>query len=157
MRARTAMIAAATALLTVSVPTASATVGGDLGQLRALTAKYHDINVARDEGYVQASGCVPGMGYHFVNFAYSSAVDPQHPTALLYLPSGNRWRLVAVEWVVFDADQDFEADEFYSIYGQTFHGPMSHGIPVHRELHVWTWLGNPDGVFSQTNPKVVCP
>lgn len=106
--------------------------------------------------WVRRSGCVPGMGFHYVNPAYASA-SSELPTALLYVPSGNQLRLVAVEWVVFDADQDMEADESYSLFGQTFLGPMSHGIPIHRELHVWTWQGNPSGTFAQTNPNVVCP
>lgn len=149
------MLLAIMLILGVSTAPLPAQAAGqsDLAQVRALAAKYHDVQTALDDNYVQASECVPGMGYHYVNFAYSATIDPLEPTALLYEPSGNgRLKLVAVEWVIFsDA-----APGTYSLFDQTFHGPMTHGIPVHHELHVWLWQGNPEGVFNQTNPKVTC-
>ena len=159
MRARSVIaLTLASVLGTVLVSTGPAAAAGksDVAKVRAMTAKYHNVAAAEADGWQRASECVPGMGYHYVNPAYAFAAS-ELPTALLYIPSGDRLRLVAVEWVVFDADQDMELDESWSRFGQTFHGPMSHGIPIHRELHVWVWQGNPDGLFAQTNPNVVCP
>ena len=159
MRARSLLaVILASTLGILFMPAAPSGAAGkaDLAKVRAMTAKYHDVAAAEADGWHPASPCVPGMGYHYVNLAYASA-SSELPTALLYIPSGNGLRLVAVEWVVFDADRDMEADESYSLFGHTFFGPMDHGIPIHRELHVWIWQGNPAGTFAQTNPNVVCP
>lgn len=142
------MLAAAAAPLP-----ASAAGQSDLAKVRAVTAQYHDIDAALADDYVRASECVPGMGYHYVKFEYSQSLDAMQPTVLLYEPKANgRMKLVAVEYVIFS---DAPAGS-YSLFGQTFHGPMTHGIPTHHELHVWLWQGNPDGVFNQTNRKVTC-
>ena len=151
------LLTASLGVVLSAAPPANAAGQGDLAKVRALTAKYHDPAAAVRDGYAATSQCVPGMGYHYVKPAYSTAANAMQPTVMLYATRGGQLHLVAVEWVVFDADQDMEADETYSLFGQTFHGPMTHGIRVHRELHAWIWLGNPDGLFAQTNSKVTCP
>ncbi|HET8569913.1 MAG TPA: hypothetical protein VFM93_13115 [Candidatus Limnocylindria bacterium] len=125
----------------------------ELAQVRRATAQYHDIANALADGYVQASGCVPGMGYHYVNFALDGTTALA-PNVLLYAPTGEgKLTFVAVEYVVFSETLTVAP----TIFGQTYFGPMTHGIPRHFERHVWLWLGNPDGVFSQTNDRVTCP
>lgn len=125
----------------------------DLAQVRRATAQYHNIANALADGYFQASPCVPGMGYHYV-MPTLNGTTALAPNVLLYAPSGNgKLKLVAVEYVVFSDTLEVAP----IMFGQTFHGPSTHGIPRHFELHVWLWLGNPDGVFSQTNSKVTCP
>lgn len=141
------------AVLAVAPP-ASAAGQGDIAKVRALTAKYHDPAAAVRDGYAATTECVPGMGYHYVKAAYGTAANAMQPTVMIYAKRGGRLHLVAVEWVVFSA----AAAGTYSLFGQTFHGPMTHGtVPVHHELHAWLWLGNPDGLFAQTNSKVTCP
>jgi len=68
------------------------------------------------------------------------------PNVLLYAtnPSG---KLVGVEYVVFGPTLAVAP----IMFGQTYHGPMTHGLPRHFELHVWLWLANRDGIFSQLN------
>lgn len=159
MRARSLIattLASALTLMVMSALPAAGAGNSDLAHVRALTGRYHNVAAAEADGWHRASPCVPGMGFHYVNPAYASA-SSELPTALLYIPKGDKLRLVAVEWVVFDADRDMEADESYSLFGQPFIGPMDHGIPIHRELHVWIWEKNPAGTFAQTNPNVVCP
>ena len=147
-------LALALAFLVVTGAPASADPGiqSDLAQVRRATAQYHNVQNALDAGYFSTVVCVPGMGVHYVNPALSGT-DPLAPNVLLYAPSGNgKWKLVAVEYVVFSATLSVNP----TMFGQTFHGPSFHGIPRHFELHAWLWLGNPAGVFSQLNSKVTC-
>ncbi len=145
----------ALAFLAFSGAPASADPGvqSDLAQVRRATAQYHNVQNALDAGYFSTVHCVPGMGVHYVNPTLSGT-DPLAPNVLLYAPSGNgKWKLVAVEYVVFSAAPSVAP----TMFGQTFHGPSFHGFPRHFELHAWIWLGNPDGVFAQRNDKVTCP
>jgi tetratricopeptide (TPR) repeat protein len=66
--------------------TASADRGdAGIGAVRAWTAKYHDIDVAIADGFVPTDECVPGMGYHYVNFErFDTEFEPSRPEALLY-------------------------------------------------------------------------
>ncbi|HEX5826865.1 MAG TPA: hypothetical protein VFY23_05040 [Candidatus Limnocylindrales bacterium] len=155
--------AAALAVLSVAAPVlASSPSGAELAALRAATVQYHDVDAAIADGYVPTEECVSspagGMGYHYVNFqeAMNPASSPTKPDVLLYAPSPSGPRLVGVEWIVFDADQDMSTVERHEVLGQTLHGPMTHGLPVHYDLHAWIWQANPAGVFADFNPTVRC-
>ena len=90
---------------------ASATVHGDdlgstvnqqLAQARAATVRYHDVDAAIADGYVDV-GVNPAEGeaVEFVNFGLvDCTLDAQQPEALRYVPSGNGLRLVAVEYSI---------------------------------------------------------
>jgi hypothetical protein len=158
-----AAIAACLTVLAVAAPVMAASpIGSQLAQLRAATDKYHDVSVAIADGYTPTEDCVAspsgGMGYHYVNFAeaMNPASSPTKPDVLLYAPSPSGPRLVGVEWIVFDADQDMATVEHHSVLGQAFNGPMTHGLPVHYDLHAWVWQANPEGVFEDFNPTVRC-
>jgi hypothetical protein len=91
------------------VLSASATVHGDdlgstvneqLARARAATARYHDADAAIADGYVNM-GVNPfeGEAVEFLNFGLlDCTLDAMHPEALRYVQSGNRLRLVAVEY-----------------------------------------------------------
>src|SRR3989344_5751253 len=61
--------------------------------IRAATWKYHDVEVAKKDGYVQLSGHVDNMGMHFSNLSIRE-FDLRRPNVLLYVKDGNRLRLV---------------------------------------------------------------
>ena len=158
-----ATVAACLAALAIAVPIMAASpIGSPLAQLREATDKYHDVSVAIADGYAPTEECVSspagGMGYHYVNFAeaMNPASSPTKPDVLLYAPSPTGPRLVGVEWIVFDADQDMATVEHHEVLGQTLHGPMTHGLPVHYDLHAWIWQANPEGVFEDFNPNIRC-
>lgn len=143
-------------------------VNKDLAQVRRATAQFHSVSTAEAAGYsgtnepcVEAPG-LGAMGIHFVNPALigDPAVDLEHPEIMLYVPSGNGLKRVGVEYLVFDADQDLSTDEDRpSLFGRGFDGPMTGhapGMPVHYDLHVWTWHGNPSGTFAPFNPNLDC-
>lgn len=125
----------------------------ELLQARSATAKYHDVNRAIADGYVDVNVIVPGQGRHFLKAELLDAnFDHRHPELLLYapIPDENRLRLVAVEYAVpiersstppegFTGDfDDWERNEEFALWA----------------LHAWIWLANPDGVFAETNPLV---
>ncbi len=165
---------------TLAAPSAS-NVGASLAAIRQATNAYHDVNRALADGYVPVSPCVaaPGlgaMGVHYLNpgLAADLAVNPLTPELLLYVPSSDGPRLVAVEYFVAalantgaDPVPWFGAEAptlgFFnaapSLLGRTFNGPMAGhdpNMPWHYDLHVWVWQANPAGTFNQFNPKASC-
>ena len=145
-----------------------------LEQARAATAGAHN---GVPDGYglfKDAAGiaCIamppmPGMaggamGIHFVNGAYvgTTEVDPAKPEALVYEPEGNgKLRLVALEYVTFQAAWDATHSSPPSLFGQTFNftpAPNRYGLPAFYSLHAWIWKNNPEGMFAMWNPDVSC-
>lgn len=129
---------------------------GVITTLQQVTARYHDLQVAKDDEFVLLHECEsrPGegpVGIVYVNMArlLDGIVDPHSPDALIYEPGANgRPRLVGVEFAVLDTGQ--EPPEFL---GATFQGEPEFGVFA---LHVWVWRNNPEGLFAETNPRVSC-
>lgn len=162
-RAASLLLAAGLIAVAAAPVTAAEPIGSQLAQVRAATARFHNVDAAIAAGYMPTDECVEiplgGMGYHYVNVAavLDPALDPATPEVLLYAPSGNGVRLVGVEWLVFDADQNPATVQNLTILGQSLAGPMTHsGLPFHYEKHAWTWQPNPNGVFADWNPAVDC-
>lgn len=157
---------AAAATVIALVPGGAAAAPGGQSQLAAVrqaTVQYHDVDRAVADGYLRTGECVPGMGYHYVNFElFGAPVDPLKPAALLYAPSGNDGlKLVAVEYFVVDEDGDLTTHNSVrpALFGKRFDGPMpghGPGMPVHYDLHAYIWKGNPAGVLETYNAKVEC-
>lgn len=160
-------VVAAAGLLAPLITTGPAAAAGqsELAEVRAATAKYHNEKKAIAAGYVPTDECVPGMGYHYVNFKlFGAPVDPLKPAGLIYAPHGNGQRkLIGVEYFVIDEDQQVHTPNAVepSLFGKAFDGPMpghgDEGMPVHYDLHAYIWTTNPDGVLATWNPDVVCP
>ncbi|MFI8926631.1 hypothetical protein ACIG3E_02960 [Streptomyces sp. NPDC053474] len=133
----------------------------------AATAKYAYEPLAIKAGFARTDECAAdpdlgGMGYHYVNPANFGSVDPAKPAALLYEDAGDgKRKLIAVEWIVVDADQDKSTDDDRpSLFGRPFDGPMDGhvpGMPIHYDLHAWLYKENPSGRLSPWNPTVHCP
>ena len=101
------------------------------------------------------------MGVHFVNGALfsDSELDPEHPEILVYEPKNGQLRLVAVEYVVDRRAWDDKNPTPPALLGQLFHyngSPNRYGLPAFYELHVWAWKQNPNGMFTDWNPRVSC-
>ncbi len=131
-------------------------VNSDLSEVRQATAKYHDVEAAKDAGYESDGHCVPNMGYHYGNMALmDGTVDPAEPEVLVYAPTGpdnEGRRLVAVEYMA-------AAPSAPGLFGQEFHffAPFPpEGIDLYA-LHAWVWDHNPNGMFNDFNPDVECP
>ena len=108
---------------------ASATVHGDdlgsavnrqLAQARAATARYHDVDAALADGYIDL-GVNPGEGssVEFVNFGLiDCTLDALYPEALRYVESGNGLRLAAVEYSIPMACAATPPDDFLPGLGE---------------------------------------
>jgi hypothetical protein len=167
-----ASLALAVLALTASTGLAAATESGDLGSVRRASARFRSLAVAQAAGYgllTDAAGIacidrpgVGGMGVHYVNGALvgDGAIDPARPEALIYEPvQRGRSRLVAVEYVVFQADWDARHAAPPSLFGHQFvlvPAGNRYGLPPFYALHVWAWKHNPSGAFSDWNPRVSC-
>jgi hypothetical protein len=165
---RLAAIGLAACLIGIWASPASAS---DQSDARAGTAPFHNIDAATNAGYglfTDAAGiaCIDdpagGMGIHYVGGApvADGDVSAATPEALVYEPQDNgRLRLVAVEYVVFQADWDAKHEGLPSLFGQDF-TPVGadnrYGLPPFYELHVWLWKHNPSGMFEDWNPRVSC-
>jgi hypothetical protein len=154
--------------LTLALVPAVAQAQDDLGALRAATARFHRVAEAEGAGYGQFLGCIsqPGqgaMGIHFVNGALAgdAALDPLRPEALVYEPDeSGKLKLVALEFIVFQAAWDSENSASPSLFGRPFRlvpSPNRFGVPPFYELHVWAWRHNSAGLFADWNPEVTCP
>jgi len=141
---------------------------GLVSVVREATARFHDVEVAKREGYGLLFGCVSGgdtgaMGLHFVNLALvgDPALDPTRPEIVIYEPRPNGGvRLIGADFLVFKADWDaLHPNETPQIMGQLLHlfeSPNRFGLPDFYTLHVWAWKDNPTGAFVNWHSKVSC-
>ena len=165
------------AFISTGVAAAGGGEGGrKLRDVRDATARFRNVNVAIAAGYGRfpdAAGiaCIDnplgGMGIHYVNLnlvldnphGSPSTVDPLRPEALVYEPKDGKLKLVALEYIVFQAAWDAEHGSRPSLFGHEFE-PIAagnrYGIPAFYELHVWLWKNNPRGMFKDWNPRVSC-
>ncbi|MEO8578327.1 MAG: hypothetical protein ABI556_16575 [Gemmatimonadales bacterium] len=138
-----------------------------IASMRAATAKYHDIGVARADGYVDDGfGCVAdptlgGMGWHLIHDPLHAdpAIDPLRPELLIYEPKKNGgMQLVAVEYEVYQQDW-WDAGNTVppSLLGKEFEALTFEGIDPVFGLHVWLWRPNSAGMLEDFNPAVTCP
>ena len=152
----------------------AAGMGAELAQVRAATAKYHRVAEAVADGYelgwVNGSGnrivagCVSSptagaMGYHYFNAALmaDNAVDELQPEVLVYAPSPDGLKLVAVEWVVRSADSNPPGVSTPpSVLGMPMHILVPPPGPAFYLTHAWIWAKNPAGMFADFNPDVSC-
>ena len=128
----------------------SSEVQKELALARSATAKYHDLETAKADGYFDAMAVVQNMGYHYINIENWNAFDPGKPALLVYSknPVNGKMRLVAVEYAVpsigvppegFTGNDDvWEYDEDIDRW----------------ECHAWVWYNNPDGIFTKYNQRV---
>lgn len=126
----------------------------ELAQARRGTAKYHDIEQAIADGYVDFNLYIPGEGFHYLNASLlDGTFDPAHPEMLLYspVPGEDRLELAGVEYLVplslsSEAPAGFTGDaDQWRLDAEGF------GL---WELNAWIWLHNPEGIFGHDNPRV---
>lgn len=171
MKAPLIKTALALAVAAGALVVATATAGAERGRsadaglqaVRAWTDRYQAEAAALADGYVRTDDCVPGMGYHYIDFSrLDTTLEPSRPEVILYgvSPDGHRV-LLGAEWIVVDRDQDLATDEDRpAVFGHDFDGPMpghGPGMPIHYDLHAWAWSDNPDRGFATWNPTITCP
>src|SRR5262249_55983035 len=120
----------------------------ELAAARQATAKYHNLDAARADGFVNTGlPCIEGQGLHYINPSWIGTLDVEKPQILVYAPGDH---LVALEWFV---PASLAGDVPPTLFGQTFHGSSADGFYF---LHVWAWEANPNGMFADTHPRIHC-
>lgn len=170
MRRRRILPAALAVLALIITGTASVALGGvsdRLDRAREATRQFRDLEVATTAGYGAFYVCtdeegVGGMGQHYVNGTLVGDPDlkVRKPEVLVYEPKAHGgYRLVAVEYVVLQADWDALHAEPPKLFGRTLTlvpEGNRYGLPAFYEIHVWLFKRNPLGMFSDWNPRVSC-
>jgi len=129
----------------------NAVLNQELALARASTAKYHNIQTALADGYIDINLYIPNMGWHYMD---TTLVDENFeidkPELLVYAekPNGGL-RLVAVEYAVplplsSNPPEGFTGDD--DVWTEN----VGAGLWT---LHAWVWLHNPNGVFAPFNPN----
>ena len=146
-----------------------AAAGGAFDGARPATAKFRDFDTALASGYTLrlpdliGATCIaqPGhgaMGVHMVNTnLLDGTIEATEPEVLVYEPKHERLRLVAVEYVVFEAAWHGSAPP--ALFGREFDyvaAPNRYGLPAFYALHAWIWKSNPTGTLEAWNPRVSC-
>lgn len=136
-------------------------------QIQQATGAFKTTQAAEAAGYAQFMDCTdePGhgaMGIHFVNgdLVGDTILDPSYPEAILFEPAEEDARLAAVEYIVFAEAWHAEHTAPPMLMGQEFvyvGSPNRYDLPPFYALHAWVWKNNPNGLFAEWNPDVVCP
>jgi hypothetical protein len=156
------------AIMAASVPLSFALAHDPLANVRQATEKFHDVGAAGPAGYEKFYLCTDNerlgaaMGQHFADVpkVLDPTIDALDPEVLVYEPKpGGGYRLVAVEYVVFQESWNALHANPPQLFGRTFTPVPAgnrYGLPDFYELHAWIWKGNPRGVFDDWNPTVTC-
>jgi hypothetical protein len=140
-----------------------------IDKVRAATARFVDVNVARAEGWIAGTPCVSGpnsgaMGVHYLLLSrlFDGVLNADEPEALIYEPMPNgALRLVGVEFIVVASDwalrhPDGSTPALEGHLTNYVGAPNRYGLPAFYELHVWAWEHNPNGSFADWNTQVSC-
>ena len=153
------------ALGLAATPAVARSIQADLARARNATARFHEVSHAESAGFgstLGVLGCFEspegGMGVHYLNGGHLEDLDPDvgEPEALVYeMHADESLRLVALEYIVPREPWDATHTEMPMLFGQMFH---PHPVLPLYVLHAWVWKPNPDGMFSDWNPRVgECP
>lgn len=126
--------------------------------LRRVTARYHNVDAAMDDGFIMVHPCEvrPGegpVGILYANLARvaDGIIDPESPEGLIYEPGRDgRLTLIGVELAVPYQNPIQQAPQFL---GATFQPEDEFQV---FGLHVWVWRHNPEGMFAPSHPNVTC-
>ena len=125
----------------------------ELEAARTTTARFHDVDVALEEGYVDIGLFIPNMGWHYLKQdLLDERFNAARPELLVYAddPCSSKRQLVAVEYAV-PLDQSKKAP--FGFTGRDDAWAVNTDFQLWT-LHAWIWSYNPDGVFAPMNPRV---
>jgi hypothetical protein len=172
-------------LLVIGVGLGAATAGGqvpgpsaaDTGQaafvatVREVTARYRDIQVAKDDGFRKIGPDFPGMGEHWINVPrlLEPEIDISRPPILEYATIDGKPTLLGAAYAVLlqngaeppTAGLPITRDRWHYhggtvseesfVLGHAHHLPSDPTKSRLAVLHVWAWLDNPTGPFATDN------
>lgn len=124
----------------------------EVNELKSVTAKYIDFSVAESEGLTDVSGYVPNMGHHYMNASLvDGTFEINKPEYILYAPDENNvMQMIAVEYGVVPEDVNNPGNPPEGFTGDQDVWKYKESVGQ-WQLHVWTILENPDGIFAPYN------
>jgi hypothetical protein len=130
----------------------------DIETLKRVTARYHDIEVAKRDSFVLLHSCETRLNDEPVGTVYvnmkrltDGVINVEKPDALIYEPTATGLKLVGVEFAIpFSLWTKPTPPKFH---GATFQREDEFGVFA---LHAWVWRSNPNGLFAEINPRVTC-
>lgn len=127
----------------------------EVEQVKAATEQYLDFAVAENEGRIDVSGYVPNMGHHYLHPGLADGVfELEKPEIILYLPDTNGdMQMVGVEYSIVPADPENPGSPPEGFTGDLDQWHFNEMVGQ-WQLHVWTILDNPDGIFAPFNPEI---
>ena len=156
------------AVLPVLMAVSAAVAAGAFDQPKNSTARFHDVEKAKEAGYrvtvFDKAGlqCIaePGqgaMGIHLLNpKLLDDKIDADQPELLVYeRRNDGSLKLVALEYLIFQSLSSGRP----SLFGKQFdeiRADNRYGIPASWALHAWIWKPNPSGMLYAWNPRVDC-
>lgn len=127
----------------------------EVEQAMTATEQYINFQTALDDGLIDVSGYVPNMGHHYLNPGLvDGTFELEKPEVILYVPNDNGdMEMVAIEYSIVpdDPNNPGDAPEGFTGDDDVWHFNEMVG---HWQLHVWTILPNPDGIFAPLNPDI---
>ena len=124
-------------------------------QVKLATADYQNFDAAESAGLIDVSGYVPNMGHHYLNPALSDGIfELERPEIVLYVPDENgQMEMVGVEYSIVPEDPDNPGNPPEGFDGNQDEWHFNEMVGQ-WQLHVWTVLENPDGIFAAQNPVI---
>ena len=139
----------------------------ELAQARRATAKYHDIDKAYEDGFVDIGFILPGVGCHLLSplNVEDGVIDITKPEVLIYkdcaMGLGGKAELRSVEHIELcfgtpatetePARCGTPAPEGYTGDADVWEPFVDGSIWT---LHIWLWRHNPAGIFVKINPDI---
>ena len=123
----------------------------ELALARSATARYHTLDSAIADGYIDIDVVVQNMGYHYMNKnLVKDTFNPGEPAILVYSknPVNGKMRLVAVEYAIPNTDP---RPEGFTGNADVWENNPDFGLWL---CHAWVWYNNPNGIFNEFNPRV---
>ena len=127
----------------------------EVERVKAATAQFEDFSQATGAGLIDVSGYVPNMGHHYLNPAHADGIfELENPEIILYVPNDqNVMEMVAVEYSIIPEDPDNPGSPPEGFTGSKDQWHFNEHVGQ-WQLHVWTMLENPDGIFASFNPVI---
>ena len=127
----------------------------EVEQVRNATSQYTNHETATTNGLIDVSGYVPNMGHHYLNPALADGTfELEKPEIILYVPDENGvMEMVAVEYAIIPADPDNPGTPPEGFTGAQDQWHFNEMVGQ-WQLHVWTIMDNPDGIFATFNPDI---
>jgi len=127
----------------------------EVEKVKSATSQYLNFGEATNNGLIDVSGYVPNMGHHYLNPALADGVfELEKPEIILYVPDENNvMQMVAVEYSIApnDSNNPGTPPEGFTGNQDDWHFNEKLG---QWQLHVWTILENPDGIFASFNLEI---